>query len=240
MMPQRVGASSAFFKDVLWIIGGTTERTSVLHNDIWYSNNGLNWSEIQSAAEFSSRSWHSTAVFRDRIWVIGGYRGNNLDSLANDVWYSDNGISWKQATPGAEFSPRSDLSSFVYQDKLWVIGGRDRTGYLNDVWYSGDGIHWTRATASAPFIQGINNAVVFDNRIWVIQNSNNAMEISRGIWYSYDGITWTEIMSSPEFFKREYTSGQPHLTVFNNRLWVFQRHNSDTGIWYTMLPGGNS
>jgi hypothetical protein len=243
MVPQRVGASSAVFSDALWVIGGTDLEAP--GNSIWYSGNGINWSEIQPKTVFSPRAWHSTVVFRDRIWVIGGNRGTTTEDLAGDVWYSGDGISWQQATPAAEFSPRADHSSFVYQDKIWVIGGRDNTGYTNDVWNSGDGIHWTQIIAAAPFARDtVFHAVVFDGRIWVNQAGEVKKEGSpwiterrEGIWYSYDGITWTKVRSSPEFFYEEYNVGQPLPMVFDNRLFVLQRYNRGAGIWYTRPEG---
>jgi hypothetical protein len=245
MVPQRVGASSAVFRDALWVIGGSDQGTLTPGNSIWYSGNGINWSEMQPKAVFPPRAWHSTVVFRDRIWVIGGNRGTMAEDLAGDVWYSDDGVLWQQATPAAEFSPRADHSSFVYQDKMWVIGGRDNTGYISDVWNSGDGVHWTQVTPSAPFSRdAFLHAVVFDGRMWVIQtfqvrNENYpwVTERSLGIWYSYDGITWTKVMSSPEFFKEEYNGGQPQPIVFDNRLFVLQQYSRDTGIWYTRPEG---
>jgi hypothetical protein len=240
-----MGASSAVFNDALWVIGGADPETFPPGTSIWYSGNGITWSEMQPKAVFSPRAWHSTVVFRDRIWVIGGNRGTTTEDLAGDVWYSGDGITWQQATPAAEFSPRADQSSFVYQDKIWVIGGRDNTGYINDVWNSGDGIHWTQVIASAPFArEAVFHAVVFDGRMWVIQagevkkeGSSWITERTEGIWYSYDGITWTKVRSSPEFFKEEYNVGQPHPMVFDNRLFVLQRYNRGAGIWYTMPEG---
>jgi hypothetical protein len=245
MVPQHLGASSAVFRDALWVIGGSDEQTYTPGNGIWYSGNGINWSEIQPKTVFPARSWHSTVVFRDRIWIIGGNRGTIHDDLTNDVWYSDDGISWVQATPAAGFSPRSDHSSFVYQDKIWVIGGCDSTGYLNDVWYSGDGIHWAKVPASAPFATDTSfHAVVFDNRMWVLKTSYEqradspwGTETSQGIWYSYDGITWTKVRDTPEFFEGEYNRGQPLPIMFDNRLFVLQQRGMNTGIWYTKPEG---
>ncbi len=228
MVPQRMGASSAVFKDAIWIIGGITEKTLTPNNDIWYSSNGINWSEIQTASEFSPRSGQGTVVFKDRLWVIGGDLGNRSNNFTSDVWYSSDGISWEQATPAAGFSPRTRLSSFVYKEKIWIIGGWNDIEHPNDVWNSDDGIHWTKVIESAGFPKGLFHAVVFDNRIWVIQNG--------GIWYSTDGVTWSSVPSTAQFFQHEYSGGIPYALVFDDRLWVFQWHNIDMGIWFT-VPG---
>jgi leucine-zipper-like transcriptional regulator 1 len=241
-VPRHLGATAVVFRDALWIIGGADEKTQTHGNDIWFSGNGITWSEMQPKSVFPPRAWHSTVVFRDRIWVIGG-RDNT--GYRNDVWSSDDGISWVQAKPAAEFSPRSDQASFVYKDKIWMIGGRDRTGDLTEVWNSDDGSNWTQVAVPAAF-EGGNpvSAVTFDGRIWVIQIPHTwgiaspwATARPSGIWYSYDGIAWTKVDSSPEFFSDKYSGGEPFLIVFQNRFYVLQRYNGYTGIWYTMPQG---
>jgi hypothetical protein len=44
--------------------------------------------------------------------------------------------NWLQTTPAAPFSARSDHTTVVFDNKIWVIGGRDGGGVKNDVWYS--------------------------------------------------------------------------------------------------------
>lgn len=242
MMPRRVSASSAVFRDALWVIGGGSPGTLEPHNDIWYSGDGRTWYEMQHAAEFSPRSGHSTVVFDNRLWVIGGISQRTKERY-NDVWYSDNGIAWRQATAAAGFFPRSDHASFVYRDKLWVIGGWDSTGGITDVWNSDDGITWTQVAEPAAFERGSPVTVaVFDNRIWAFQDPQNwggTGPSPKGIWYSYDGITWTKVNASPEFFRWEYYSGQPPVpVVFMNRLYVMHGDKEKkTGIWYTLPEG---
>jgi leucine-zipper-like transcriptional regulator 1 len=219
-VPSRWQASSAVFNGVLWVIGGQTPSSNSLRNDVWYSNDGLTWSEVRTAAEFAPRFGHSTVVFNDKIWVIGGNLGTGSDFFTNDIWNSDNGIYWQQVNPDAEFSPRAGQSSFVYRNKIWVIGGKDSTGYLNDVWNSDDGIHWDQVTSSAPFNRAMSEAVVYDNRMWVLYGSK--------VWWSRDGVTWKFVGSTPFFISYYY--------VFDNRLWVFESNQPFAGLWYTM-PG---
>jgi PKD repeat protein len=232
MVPSRMGASAVVFRDGLWFIGGITERSFTPHNDVWYSGNGLQWTEMTPEAGFSPRAGHTSVVFNNRIWVIGGHTGGNPDSFSSDIWSSFDGITWKQETPSVGFSPRAGHSSFVFNDRIWVIGGWNSTATFNDVWSSVDGTHWTLVTASTAFGLGYYNAVIFDNRMWVIKQG-------QGIWYSDDGATWSKLVSSPPFFQEEFSGGPPLAIVFDNRLWVFQWHNSDTGIWFTM-PGGQT
>jgi hypothetical protein len=105
--------------------------------------------------------------FHGRFWVLGGnlgvadlnlpYSASNM-RLSNAV-YSIGGTetSWTEVLPNdaaaARWGPREGLAVVVFDDKLWVFGGRAMmedpdTGNaefrsMGDAWSSPDGIHWT-------------------------------------------------------------------------------------------------
>lgn len=54
----------------------------------------------------------------------------------NDVWYSTDGVNWTLATDSAGWSPRDELTSLSYDDKLWVLGGDNGYAFYDDIWYS--------------------------------------------------------------------------------------------------------
>ena len=111
----------------MWIIGGSNPSP---HKDVWYSTNGVNWTQATAEAAFSARKSHTCVGMDNKLWVIAG-------SATKDVWYSSDGISWIQATASAEFDIRQYHSSFVFDNKMWVIGGmNDSSEYFDDVWYS--------------------------------------------------------------------------------------------------------
>lgn len=123
---------------------------------------------VTEAADFSKRSSHTATVFKDKIWIIGGVGDNGRK---NDVWQSDNGVTWKEVTSSAPFSPRRSHATVVFKDKLCVIGGNAGVPEEaeNDVWYSEDGSTWIQATPNASFSPRRGHAtVVYDDKIWVI------------------------------------------------------------------------
>ena len=65
----------------------------------------------------------------EHFWVFGG-RGRN------DVWRSANGSRWQKVNDHAPWSPRTTIHSVVFDDKLWIYGGK--TGrddsWAGDVW----------------------------------------------------------------------------------------------------------
>lgn len=145
---QRVSAAHVTFKDRMWVLGGTenfyedSERT--LHNDVWCTPNGRDWTCVIEHAPWSARAHHQAIVFNNKIWVIGGGRRFPELHTCNDVWCSDDGEHWIQVTPAAEWGPRIWHSVAVYRGHLWIIAGLDQTiKNLGDVWCSPDGRNWT-------------------------------------------------------------------------------------------------
>ena len=124
--------SSVVFEDMLWMMGGYHSSSS-RSNDIWRSNDGLNWEQVTANASWSERFAHTSTIFDDKIWVLGGRDSNDR---FNDIWYSEDGINWVQAMENANWSERDGHASVVFNKKLWVLGGYNGSSRLNDVWYS--------------------------------------------------------------------------------------------------------
>ncbi|MEM5853852.1 MAG: DUF2341 domain-containing protein, partial [Candidatus Aenigmatarchaeota archaeon] len=123
----RYAHTSVVFNNKIWVIGG---YDGSYKNDVWYSSDGINWTQATSNAGWSARYSHSSVVFNNKIWVIGGYDG----SYKNDVWYSSDGINWTQATSNAGWNIRYGHSSVVFNNKMWVMGGWTGSSFKNDVW----------------------------------------------------------------------------------------------------------
>ncbi len=186
--------------------GATTSSTT---SD--FSTRGLRFNEesVTDNANFDTRASHTSVVFDNKLWVIGGSR-------KNDVWYSEDGITWSLATDTAPFSKRSGHTSVVFANKLWVIGGIDKNNIRkNDVWFSEDGISWSQATSAAPFsARYLHTSVVFDNKFWVIGGFDG--ERKNDVWFSTDGVNWSAATNAASF-----TGRQDHTSVvFDNKLWV--------------------
>jgi hypothetical protein len=84
----RSGLRSVVFNDKIWVIGGNgpDQWDAPNHNDVWYSSDGINWTQATSSAPFEARSSHSSVIFDNKIWVIGG---DSIQNPKNDVWNSN-------------------------------------------------------------------------------------------------------------------------------------------------------
>jgi len=127
--------TSVVYNNKIWVIGGFRfyDVNFILFKDVWYSSDGINWTQATSSAPWSARAYHTSVVYDNKIWVMGGEvsSGNRW----NDVWYSSNGINWTRATPVASWSGRAYHTSVVYDNNIWVMGGYVGSNRWNDVWF---------------------------------------------------------------------------------------------------------
>jgi len=101
------------------------------------------------------------------LWVIGG---RDFSNWTNDVWYSKDGVLWKEATPKADFSPRSGHTSVIYDNLMWVLGGSEKEAQKpGDIWFSKDGTHWDNMPLKNSFLERVaHTTTVFDKKMWVV------------------------------------------------------------------------
>ncbi len=211
------------FDNKMWLLGGFNGTHGF--NDIWYSSDGSNWTQVFPTAHWSGRWNHGVLVFDNKIWVIGG------SSPLNDVWYSSDGINWIEATPAAPWSAR-ELKVVVFNNKMWVVGGFDSSGKRNDVWFSSDGVNWTCACSSAPWLGRYEHTLlVFENRLWLIGGIGNNHKLFNDVWYSYDGSNWVDAIDSAPWSPRSCHSS----VVFDNKMWVIggDSGSRNNDVWFS-------
>ena len=76
----------------LWLIAGD-DPGSGSKNDVWWSEDGADWTPATASASFSAREGHQVVVHNNRLWVIGG--GGFDSARTNDVWWSEDGVNWR-------------------------------------------------------------------------------------------------------------------------------------------------
>jgi len=141
------------------------------------------------------------------------------------------GADWSAGNLSAEFPARSDHTTVVFNDRLWILGGTNGLTIRNDTWSSADGITWTLVNASAGFTgRSASASLVFNNRMWIIGGSGMSGSLN-DTWSSTDGNIWTLVNASPEFPARSYHSA----VVYNNRMWVIGGYTSHlvNDTWYS-------
>lgn len=225
---ERIYHAIVYFKGKLWMYGGMDYEARTFLNDVWSSADGITWSKAGPAA-WSPRGAQTMLVYRDKLWLFGGAnhatRSRSTDAFLNDVWVSDDGLTWTAVAHAAPWPARGDAGVVVFDDALYLVGGQGHA----DVWRSSDGRDWTQLVAQAPWKSRHGDArVVFDGKLWLFGGwAGKPTNALNDVWYSADGVAWQR-----QAEHAPWTPRFPVATVFQDKIWIFSgKHNGSDNSW---------
>lgn len=221
----RHAVTPVVYKDKIWVISGDGK------NDVWNSADGVNWTQIATDLPWGNRYSPYLFSFKGKLWLMGGFSWWDESGTFvlpdgvppegfNDVWTSEDGITWEKVLDHAPWAPRGMThGSIVFNNRMWIIGGgikdADTIEAYNDVWSSEDGLVWEQMP-DAPWERRYHfSAAVFENKIWITDGSvyPRQSNMSNEVWFTEDGRTWTELKGTP--WPARHASG---LVSFQNKL----------------------
>lgn len=229
----------AIFNNAIWVAGGPYET------DVWCSTNGSDWKKAVSNAPFGHDYilWGRITVFNNRLWMVTHHYNTNSSTNLSEIWNTADGTNWNLVTSNAAFGPRDRFSLIVFNNKLWLLGGRYYVGYstniiTNDIWSTGDGSNWSQAAASSGHFAPIPRAygaqvAVHQNKLWIISgygyNYNPTYDTynlgyMESVSTTADGINWTVQTNyfSDSYKVRRYFGS---MVSYKNRLWMISGIN---------------
>lgn len=182
----RVGAGHVVFQDKMWVLGGSenfydgNDRT--LHNDVWSSTDGANWTLVIENAPWSKRAFHYVVAFAGKMWVISGGSWKPTNDVSNDVWCSEDGKNWTLVTDHAPWQGRIWFTSVAYRGHLWILGGWEIAhGNFGDVWFSKDGKDWTEMKSEVIWKKRHEpSGLVLHDKIWIL--GGHAQPLDSEVW----------------------------------------------------------
>lgn len=146
---------------------------------------------------------------------------------------------WKVATTSAEWTARDSAASFVFNGKMWIMGGINGNGvetnlqhgvhywqatHYNDIWSSLDGITWKREAEHAEWAERRSmSVVVFKDKLWMFAGWSPVDGYVNDVWQSTDGIHWKRILERAPFAVREGQTAE----VFQGKMWMMGGVNYD-------------
>ena len=87
-------------------------------------------------------------TFRGKMW---------LTDNGAALYASADGRSWEQVAAGIPPLGCAGAGGAVFQNKMWILGGRKGDQVYHDVWSSADGVNWTceleEALVQTPFLR---------------------------------------------------------------------------------------
>src|SRR5262249_2411301 len=123
----RHTAGYVVHRDRMWIVGGDTNQGHY-QNDVWNSHDGIHWQLVTDGVPWKNRVLHYVVAHDGRIWVMGGQSlpqfGAAEERFHNDVWNSEDGVSWTRVIEHASWAPRGMIGGqAVFKNRMWVLGG---------------------------------------------------------------------------------------------------------------------
>jgi hypothetical protein len=125
----------AVFQNEIHIFGGY-DNTSTATAEHWSTPDGSSWRR-RPDMPFARAHITRAAVLDGRLFLIGGSDGSyNTRTKRNDTWAFD-GLTWRQMSANAPWTPREWVTTAAYDGKLWVMCGSDPAN-KGDTWFSED------------------------------------------------------------------------------------------------------
>lgn len=187
--------------DTLWL----------LHPDgFWYTTDGSSWQKSSLTDVVDNQAFLDYVEFKGAVYGLGRFSGNiEQFDFSTDIHRTTDFNSWQQLATQSELPERFFYHPFVYNDKIWIIGGEDKNGSYSDSWSSRDAIHWVREADHLPFGKRSGSQVVsFKNKLYLLDSE---------VWVSDDALHWLQLI--PEILPGQQLFGYKAI-VYDDKIWL--------------------
>lgn len=189
-------------RDTLW----------TFHPDAnWYSvDDGQHWIKSSLSNVINNHAFLDYTLFKGHIYGLGFFEGNiERYSFKPMIYRTSDMRTWETLAVQSNLPKRFFYHPFVFQNKLWIIGGEDQQQQYADIWNSEDGIHWVKQKDQAGFgKRSASQIVQLHNKLFLLNND---------VWSSIDGINWTK--ETDEIVKGEQIFGYAAV-VYDDKIWL--------------------
>jgi hypothetical protein len=197
---------SGVFDGKLWMAGGQDllgdPADYVFHNDVWSTEDGVNWTEVAPDAPASDTRWAGCGMvtglveFQGRMWLVGcaQYRENEVGTtMSNEVWSTTDGLVWQRhADPPWVGKAWPDV--VVWDGKLWILFGYTygdfpngwTAGNANEAWFSEDGESWESLPPDMPVPGSHAQGVAVTDDFLLLAGGNHTF----GTLVTFDKSVW--------------------------------------------------
>jgi len=188
-------------RDTLW---------SIHHDGGYWSLDGQEWHKTSLSNIVKNQAFLDYVYFKDALWGLGTFEGNIETFRQTTAIYRTTDMkTWQKMAEVSNLPCRFFYHPFVFQGKIWLIGGSDKDNQYADIWRSDDGVHWQQVAQNQPFGLRENTQVVqLNNRLFMLNND---------VWSSTDGMKWQ--LETSEIQKNTTLFGY-QAVVFDNKIWL--------------------
>jgi hypothetical protein len=183
----------------------------VFHPDgTWSSGDGKSWTKLPLGNAIDNLAFLDYVLFKGAVYGLGNFKGNiERSTFRPEIYRTRDLRSWEVISRKSNLPQRFFYHPFVFQDKIWIIGGADKNTGYSDIWNSPDGIVWTKQKDNLPFGKRSNSQIVeFNGTLYLLNND---------VWTSKNGLDWQQL--TPEIVKGEQLFGYSAV-VFDGKIWL--------------------
>lgn len=176
----------------------------------WYSIDGKTWTKSVLPNPISNLAFLDYVQFKEAIYGLGYLKGNiEQYEFRPEIYRTTDLKSWTTISKTSNLPKRFFYHPFVFENKIWIIGGEDKNSKYSDIWNSEDGITWTKQKENLPFgKRSGSQIVVLNNTLYLLDND---------VWSSKDGLNWAKV--TDEIVKGEQIFGYS-AQVFDDKIWL--------------------
>jgi len=176
----------------------------------WYSLDGKNWTKSVLTNSISNLAFLDYVIFNNAVYGLGHFEGNiEHFKLTTEIFRTTDLKRWTVLSANSNLPKRFFYHPFVFQNKIWIIGGSDGNNQYADAWNSSDGVNWKKVADNLPFGKRAGSQfVMFKNKIYMLNSD---------VWSSTDGINWT--LETSEMVRGENIFGYAPV-VYDNKIWL--------------------
>ena len=175
---KRRGHYVVVFKNKLWLIGGAIssgkadQTPTKFLNDVWSSEDGINWILESNAAPWQGGDGIQIFVFNEKLWMI--------NTIKREIWNSSDGKIWKLISNKTPWKERRGNGLVIFNNNIWIFGGIE----LNDVWCSADGMQWQQLGNAPWSTRSAQYSISYKNKLWLFSGKTGRED-------SWAGDIWT-------------------------------------------------
>lgn len=206
------------------LVTGGIAGVGEFKNDVWSSSNMQNWKPLNKATKWPARAGHNVVYLNGKVYLMAGSTGA---SALNDVWSSDDGVSWHEVTgkSGAKWPARVDAGAAAFNGTMYIMGGKslhelpeaESVNFFHDVWASTDGATWTQLPDAKWTARSAFGLVVGDTAMWLF----GGYPYTNDVWRSADGENWQLVSQNSAWHERAGMGVVPVTTTTSYGPEVF-------------------
>jgi hypothetical protein len=203
--------SAAWKKSYNFQLFSNNDTLITLHGDgAWYNVQGNDWVKTSLSNIVKNQAFLDYVQFNGGIYGLGQFQGNIEQYTFTPAIHKTKDMqNWQQLSASSNLPHRFFYHPFVFNNKIWIIGGEDKNTQYADIWNSADGINWVQQKDNLPFGKRSNSQIVqLNNKLYLLNND---------VWVSDDALNWT--LLTPSIMPSQKIFGYAAV-AYNNKIWL--------------------